>query len=132
MRLSDGGEREQESVLYFSCGNTTQWRGCSEICDTALPVLTVPHLHSIPICCINRHYSHISLSHSCGTRQLKMWAAKLCRAHKWVFPPLLHRQQLSDFGKERITAECIRSWDRQQLGQQFSIWCENFQISRTT
>lgn len=62
----------------------------------------------------------------------EMWAAKLCPAYKCIFPPLLYRQQLSYFGKEKITAKGVRSWDRQQLGQLFTTWCENFQISRTT
>lgn len=71
MRLSDDGGREQESFICFSCENTAQRGGCSEICDVTLPELTVPHLHSVPICCINRHHSHTPLSHSCATRQLK-------------------------------------------------------------
>lgn len=71
MRLSDDGGSEQESVFYFSCENTTQWSSCSAIGDITLPVLAVPHLPLLPICCINRHYSHFTLSHSCGTSQLK-------------------------------------------------------------
>lgn len=100
--------------------------------STALPV---PHLHLIPICCINRHHSHISFSqlwYQAAKMWVKMWAAKLCRAHRRVFPPLLRGQQLSLFREERITAKCLRSWGRQQLGQQFRTWCENFQISRST
>lgn len=72
MRLSDDGGREQESFLCFSCENTAQWGGCSEIWAVTLPVLTEPHLHSSPVCCTNRHHSHSTLPHSCGTKAAEM------------------------------------------------------------